>query len=172
MKKIILVAVFSIFTSNAFASYSGILEFGVSGVENHSVTGSPKIGILANLKTWSAEASWQHWFTTDGNKRFNSGHLRRFGNNIYSAVVYKNVYANKKYFFSFGGGVSALEMERTDLNNTKIGSDHDLLANFSISASYKLFRATNLRVSSGINFRPYQIRPLFGALNFGVNLRF
>jgi len=175
MKKIIIL-IFSIaFSSQVFANYSAVLEYGISGVENHSVTSSPKVGILYNSNSWNTEISWQHWSTKDGNQRYGDNGLGDnwlyFGKNIYSIDFRKNIFQNGKLSYFLGSGVSALEMRRLDRSQNESISLHRFLVNISAMVSYKFSKIIDVRLSSIGSVAP-PINPLFGALNMGIKVKF
>jgi len=176
MKNIVLTILLSALVSVANAEYRGVIEYGLSGVENHDVTSSPRIGLQYNSQGWESEISWQHWFTNDGNlsdKNVESSGRSYYGNNLFSLDYRKILFGSRKFVYSIGSGLSAIEMKSIDINQKEVFDSYRTLLNISATISYKLTRAVNLRLSALTSLEMQsQLSPVFGSLNLGVNSRF
>ena len=144
-------------------------------MENHSVTSSPKVGVLYDSNSWNTEISWQHWSTKDGNQRPGGdslgGNWLYFGKNIYSLDFRKRIFGDRRFSYFLGSGVSALEMRRLDSSQNESISLHQFLVNISAMVSYKFSKTIDIRASS-IGSAAAPVTPLFGALNMGIKVNF
>ena len=174
LKKILIVAIISTVTSTVNAEYRGLIEYGLSGVENHDATGSPKIGLQYNSGKWGAEISWRHWFSKDGSLSNTSSLVMNksyYGQNIYSVDLRRVIYNSGKSNFYLGSGFSALEMQLSDSNRNISVGYHRALINFSGAFSYKLTQKTNFHMSV-ITALDSITRPTYGSFNVGLNRSF